>query len=875
MAAFSATVKADPVSTALASVPLAVRQFALQLLSPDQDDVSATAHSPLECLAAAARLGCIGVSGLAQLSEALGQSWTGRALEAAAAAAACAKEGGSLCPGDRSMLEEVSARIRLALAEHRMREGHPHGDELLLSGGRGDESLRPLWRCLCMAHALKKREAGQPEAALRLLSEAGKTEAVASWPRPAWLLRQMAACNMALEDWPSAAALADEALQLDRDSAGDPASLQASMRLRLRISCHSGSDEVLVANASSLLEAFPDPARGGEELLGACGELLAQRHLADRAELLLALLRTRPKISATARLFHHAELSVKAQKAEALAYQKMVAAEEGGTEAEKSSTEEAAVAAAVQLLGAAPPKFAAEQTVVLWNLARRCLEAGLPGLAAAWLRLPALAALNPGPMRGLCLWMAGREAEAAVVLRCCDTQSLALAALKLLLAPALEEQEQEDDPGPRSDQQEEFGSATNRPQQKRRRRQNENFADVKTGNAALEPKRPATELPAAAVAAVALAALPKAHMPAAISILEALAAAAAKDHEMDIGALLDLAVAVLLAIAPSEHPDSPKSGVQRVVAALAQLCCGPRCRVIFERLWNSAVELGNGGRRRIAAAVFAAAQGTAAAGMQDWPGGPLTCLEDGQMCLLAKTALQLEDARRAAPNRTQEAAQNALLGLPTAKASCGAIDAERRRQGSTATQQGLQMLLLMEFELRMLAHDPSLVTFLAEAAGAKILPSKCFLVFGRVAALAGNRDITMQCLCVFLRSSADAAAAGSLSESLGSFAMALRELVTSHGDLEATIGCFEEVLSVLKRVPPQMAATFPPAELRWLIAVAWKNGARHGQMGNLPAAKRWIGLVGCLLDFSPEQAQLHGAAMASAWRVCHQQAQGA
>lgn len=754
----------DWASAALSACPGPVRQLALGFLQGQS-----APGTFLECMAAAARLGCMAIGDRPCLLDA-----AAAALAAADAAVQTERKDGK---AEGKVFAEAACRIRLALA-------YQTGSLSELQAALNTKALSSLCLCACAAQALKRDD---PSRSLGLLAMARQARHCEALPGVPWLLRQMAVCKLLLGEPAEAVSLAEVA---EAECGGADAMRVASLRLVVRARCrmeHTTADADKLAVACEAL-----CAASSREALYASQELLAFGHH-SLAELLISRheeKREIPRLQLAIRVLR-AESEAKALlKPSDVAADAAMSAEPAP---EGAANFKEVVAVAAKLLGSPPPRLAAEQSKLLWNVARRGLDTA-PALAAAWLQLPGLAVLHPEAPRALCLLLAGLQAEAAEAAeaaRRSDRSDAIPPAVQLLLSATPPSQD---------------------------------TASQVAGSRA----EAAAKLSSSAANCLGRVVAAMGPGPTALVCLETL-----DDPE----ALLHLAVSVL------GDANCSNASVKRTLAALSRH--GQRGRTLFERLWNAAVSMGRSGQFSAAAALFLAAHSSLST-----DSASETCQrnrEDAQMCLVAHMALLLQAAR------TGKDARAVLRCAAQAKAACGP---------NAGDGKALQMVLLMEFEARVLVADPELNQFIASAQN---LPPKCFLVMARASLKAGHRQVAMQCLGIFLRATADAAAAG-CHEPLGLFALALRELVNLHSLRDESVGCFDEALALLRKAP-RLAPSYPARELQWLIALAWKNGAHHGRQGNLPLAKRWLAIAGGLLDFCPAMAK-YGPQMAKAYRCC-------
>lgn len=290
-------------------------------------------------------------------------------------------------------------------------------------------------------------------------------------------------------------------------------------------------------------------------------------------------------------------------------------------------------------------------------------------------------------------------------------------------------------------------------------------------------------------------------------------------------------------------------------------------RRVFELLWNVGVALGRSGHWTPCAAAFSQGHDVLCAlGACSTMQGA----EESQMCLVALTAAHLEVARGG--TGTDSAALYTRVVESAARAHAAGEEVRKHRpEGSPAGEpdKALPLLVLMEFEARARISGHGLSEFVQGACPQSQLHAQCYLIMAQLALHAGSGETAMQCLRWYLRMSAEDVARGSTA-CLGTFAMALRELVGLHASRDDSLGCFEEALALL-RGAPQAAPAYPPQELHWLAAVAWNNGAHFGRLEHFESALRWVGVALGLLDFCPSLA-CNRPQVAGAHGLCLQQA---
>jgi len=814
-------------------------------------DVSVSAAGGSERFAAALRLSRLGFEFLqdSMLSVAKAGTAAARLLEAAlvgfdlrantdgpslSALGASPQFGIGLAPG------ACGARVCVGLAAARLADGRLVAALQALSAmGHMDAtpskagSAINMWVSLCILLAIACRRAGETHTALPafgLLRDAFQQRAsqIGDWCDRAWILRQVAACHLALGNIAAASESAGEALQRE---AADSEGSAASLRILLRVACRpaaSHGDAVHVA-----LKYVAHPSVHFSD--GLCAGLeLTENGLPEAAAGLFEALRRRLAslrgcdAYACRRQLHHAELSLWAARARALVHSSHAAS--------PSEFFHVAIAPGAAALTEQLRHVAAMH---VWNVACHATKADRLDVAVAWFR-----GLHEGaPGQGvramsamaLCQWCLGRVADArrsaeAVLAQeasnVCATVALLLSSTDDLEAMEAQAARAAALPGPAL-------AAVLKILAARRPSPGFHFLEfIATKlNADMSELGPAPEVVA--------------------SLSRCGGTVCESGTASEIVGFLD---------AIESLQPHPKAGANLAVR-----------RVLFEALCGLGVALGRLARWPECALAFERAHCTLKLGTPDM------AAEERQLCLIAQTAALLEQARRAHANRsgvdTAATAENDDFYARAADAAREArIACERLRSARQSIVDGadadraLPLVVLMEFEAKAAANDPTLAAFVCQAAGDLPLPPQCFLVMAQLAIREGMREAAMHSLRYYLRFTADTCKNGMPGMSVDHFAIALRSLVFLHDSRNESWGCFEEALALLRCVP-WFTQAYPPREVHWLCAVAWGNGVHSFRVAELDWAQRWLGTAIGFLDFCPSLVG-HRPQMLEAHMLC-------
>lgn len=945
----------DILATMLSTSPQSVQrvaEFFLEQTTAGGEITPELSVPALECIAAAARLAgagmCAAVSPtvpatdllvegscpphIAQVSQ---EEVASRLLEAADAALRCceAAEGAEELAdaGGRAALMDVAARTKLGLASARLSLGqHQTALEALTaarkfifpgSEGSGTQTvtgqLSGAWLEACAAQGFTLRRTGHTESALAALELAltGCAALAEAGPLEQWLLRQLAACDLALGKPGQSLTRAREASARAVPGAGAghcPESQLAALRLTLRAVCRGvapGMPEVGVtvraANAMSASREAADaafafiahPLSSAADIASACCELAdhgleeeagaaLSRHLRAQSDSSLPSVE-RQVLSGICR---RCILWTSARRAEVAAMQ-TAHGSAGGDDSHCHN----------MLVGLFPPPLASiasggeedenagngssgdvDAALIasqILSLARSALDAGRSDVAAAWLQHPQVKGgdgvvgdnvkqPSAAVFAAFIDWCRGRPAQAAAAAESALQRSPRDSAALVVLLLA----------GPQAAPAGDASGAWDAQLAARRR----SAAD------ALSP---------ALFAAVALHAADGSTQTRRFC-LEALAVAASGGWSSTEGvgaerataAFLQLASAVLGAINQSDRGASYDEGlilrgldgaatlgvpiagtsgtnVAAPSTGVAAFGAGGRPallpRQVFEFLWNQGIHLGSIRRWRLTAAAFDRAHAVLAASPQeaDSSGGVLRAAEEGQMCLVARAAALLEELREVqrdpnafpGPSRT-ELCFGVVQAAARARAACGVVAQLRppsNAPGGASADKALPLLALIEFEARCAAGDGALGVFL-DGLGVGFHP-RIYLMMARLALRAGSRDVAMRCLKILLAASTRLIAGGAV-DLMERYALGARELICLHTSRDDGLVCFEEIGALLHSTPCA-AQAYPVQELRWLVAVAWGNAAYHGRSNDLLWAQRWAQAALRLAAFCPSMVE--------------------
>lgn len=823
------------------------------------------ACTPLERAAVAARLILQGLGAVGR-PDAL-QELPLRA--AIAGLTLCAGSNDALPEGGGMALEEVAYLAYIGLAAVLLPQGKlgdsfaalklaTHHTKALEADSSG------LWLAQSIVHVLRYRRCREPGlalSALELMQPAVHQQAdsggcqgaalLAARVKP-WVLLHRAASHLALGEWSLARAAADRAAEAEAPQA--EGRLTASLRLLLRALCREAAacsdraGDAIVAAATAAALAYVNTKGLPRKDLFCAGRELAAHGLKEAA----------------ANLYRSLRGNLAGGKLEDAEFEHELYSEElslWATEAELNAQVSGHVSVE-ELLQLPLPRsgaghFAKAADVVgahLWNLACRTLHSERADLASRWLQI--LQEREPKTLFpislafSVCYWCSGKvtDAQACAGNACAQHPSHGAAHVMLLL----------------------------------------------TGAAGGQG---CSALPAAAVGAICRAAAAGPLQPPSPLVLEAAvlrlrSAQATRQEPLEdaVDGMLQLASAICRGTVSTL--DKGLQVFEALSAVSRELCASGTevhqrtTRKVFEFFWNVGIAFGREERWPLCAAAFerahhaaAAASGGGAWGMTGAVPQGLQAAEEAQMCLVARMAALSEDARCGAANATSERLSASELhgrvaaAGGAARALCEQVQRLRKSQlGEHAAGSGgdkaLPLVVLMEFESRVAMGDNTLNVFLCNMANASAIPAKCYLMMALLALQAGSRDAAMQSLRFYLGQVADILSRGP-GEPIAVFAMALRELVALHGSRDDSLGCFEEVLGLLRNLQ-WLPQAYPPSELQWLCTVAWGNAVYHskaGQGGDW--VQRWVATALGLLDFCPALAP-YRAQMADAQRCCLQ-----
>lgn len=155
------------------------------------------------------------------------------------------------------------------------------------------------------------------------------------------------------------------------------------------------------------------------------------------------------------------------------------------------------------------------------------------------------------------------------------------------------------------------------------------------------------------------------------------------------------------------------------------------------------------------------------------------------------------------------------------------------------------VLVLLEFEVRCLLGNPELQLkrFVDEASAQEAVGAKSLLAMSKLAATSSRR-LAIHCLQRYIRVFVGSGGTADYSQC----APAYREMIVLQSSRNESFAVFEGILHLLNG---SAAASLPEAELNWLVATAWNNGAHFVRLQQYSWGDRWLSKSLELAKFCP------------------------